>query len=118
MVGRNYVDRGGILMPNRIFGICAWRLPSGELIMDADRNILCAEGFVGDPVIERQVAEAAAYWSDNAGGKVHWVEGARKISDDELDEQGGRLLDGKIPDLMEDFFDPTKVMPGDGGNHD
>ncbi|SVC63181.1 uncharacterized protein METZ01_LOCUS316035 [marine metagenome] len=118
MVGRNYVDRGGILMPDRIFGICAWRLPSGELIMDADRNILCAEGFVGDPVIERQVAEAAAYWSDNAGGKVHWVEGARKISDDELDDQGGRLLDGKIPDPMEDFFDPTKVMPGDGGNHD
>ena len=105
-------------MPDRVFGVCAWRLPSGELIMDADRNILSAEGFVGDPVIERQVAEAAAYWSDNAGGKVYWIEGARKITDGELDDQGGRLVDGKIPDPMEDFFDPTKLMPGDGGNHD
>jgi hypothetical protein len=118
MVGRNYVDRGGLLVSDRIFGVCAWRLLDGKLLMDADRNILCAEGFVGDSVVERQVAEAAAYWSDNAGGKVHWVEGARKISDGELDDQGGRLLDGEIPDPMEDFFDPTKVMPGDGGSRD
>jgi hypothetical protein len=116
-MNRNYVDKGGILVNQRIFGVCAWMLPTGELLMDADRNILCAEGFVGNPIIERQVAEAAAYWSDNAGGKVHWVEGAHKISDGELDDQGGRLLDGKIPDPMEDYFDPTKMMPS-GGNND
>ena len=48
---------------------------------------------------------------------MHWVEGAHKISDGELDDQGGRLLDGKIPDPMEDYFDPTKMMPS-GGNND
>ena len=59
-MNRNYVDKGGILVNQRIFGVCAWMLPTGELLMDADRNILCAEGFVGNPIIERQVAEAAA----------------------------------------------------------
>jgi len=110
------VDRGGLLVNQRIFGVCAWMLPNGQLLMDADRNILCAEGFVGNPVVERQVAEAAAYWSDRAGGKVHWVEGARKVSDDEAEGQTERLLDGKIPDPMEEFFDPTKIMPSGGGN--
>jgi hypothetical protein len=115
-MSKNYVDKGGLLVKQNIFGVCAWRLPNGQLLMDADRNILSAEGFVGNPIIERQVAEAAAYWSDNAGGKVHWIEGAHKITDGELDDQGGRLLDGEIPDPMEDFFDPTKIMPSGGGN--
>ena len=113
-MSRNYVDKGGILVDQHIFGVCAWMLPTGELLMDADRNILCGEGFVGNPVIERQVAEAATYWSNSAGGKVHWIEGAHKITDNEQEDQMERLLNGGIPDPMEDYFDPTKIMPSGG----
>jgi len=111
------VDKGGLLLNQRVFGVCAWRLPNGELLMDADRNILSAEGFVGDSILEQQVAEAAAYWSDNAGGKPYWIEGAHKISSNEEADQMERLVDGRIPDPMEDYFDPTKIMPS-GGNND
>ena len=111
-MSNSYVNRGGLAVPQKAFGICAWKLPDGTLLMDADENILCAEGPVGSGKIERMVAEAAAYWSDNAGGKPHWVPGARKVSDDELDHQKGRLLDGLIPDEYEEILDPDKRMNG------
>tara|TARA_Y100000034_G_scaffold132527_1_gene195757 strand:+ start:2376 stop:2720 length:345 start_codon:yes stop_codon:yes gene_type:complete len=111
-MARNYVDKSGLLIPQQVFGVCVWTLPNGKLLMDSDKNILCAEGSVGDPKIERQVAEAAAYWSDNAGGRIRCIEGARKVSDSERDDQMERLIDGDVPDPLEDVLDPSKKMRG------
>jgi hypothetical protein len=111
-MSRTYVDHKGLLVPDVVFGVCAWQLPDGTLIKDSDDNLMCAEGNVGDPRVERLVAEAANYWSDGAGGKVHWINGARKVSSDERDDQTQRLIDGETPDPYEDILDPTKKMGG------
>ena len=99
-----YIKDKKIWIPERAFGICMWMMPHGFPLSDGD-GVLCAEGMVGDPNIERRVAEAAKYWTGSDAGTVRWVQGARKVSASERDDQAERLADGLTPDPYEDALD-------------
>ena len=104
-MGYDNIKKSNLWVPERTYGVCMWVLPNGKPLMDADDNVLSAEGLVGDPDIEKKVLEAGIYWSGSDEGEVAWVHGARKISASEKDDQMVRLLDGLVPDPYEDFFD-------------
>lgn len=93
-----------IWVPERAFGVCIWIMEDGMPLSDGD-GVLCAEGLVGDENIERQVAQAAKYWTGSDAGECRWVSGARKITASEQEDQKARLSEGLIADPFEDFFD-------------
>ena len=93
-----------IWVPERSYGVCLWIMEDGLPLSDGD-GVLCAEGLMHDPVIEKKVAEAARYWTGSDVGKVSWVAGARKISASEKDDQAERLSNGLIADPYEDMLD-------------
>lgn len=100
----DFVKNKKIWVPERAFGVCIWIMPDGKPLSDGD-GYLSAEGFVGDDKIEKKVAEAAKYWTGSDDGRVAWVQGARKVTDSELDDQKARLADGLTPDPYEDVID-------------
>ncbi len=73
-------------------------------LSDGD-GVLCAEGLMHDPNIEKKVAEAAKYWTGSDAGQVQWVAGARKVSASERDDQAERLSNGLVADPYEDILD-------------
>jgi hypothetical protein len=91
-------------VPERVYGVCIWITPDGVPLSDGD-GVLSAEGFVGDKNIERQVAEAAKYWTGTSDGCVRWVHGARKVSDSEREMQAERLANGLVADPYEDAIE-------------
>lgn len=91
-------------IPERTFGVCIWIMPDGKPLSDGD-GVLSAEGFVGDEKIEARVREAAKYWTGSDAGQISWVQGARKVTNSEREDQAARLADGLTPDPYEDFFD-------------
>lgn len=93
-----------IWVPERAFGVCIWIKEDGMPLSDGD-GVLCAEGLVNDPDVERRVAEAAKYWTGTTAGQVRWVPGARKVSASEKDDQAERLANGLVADPFEDLLD-------------
>lgn len=91
-------------VPKRAFGVCVWIMPDGKPLSDGD-GVLCAEGMVNDPDVEKRVQEAAKYWTGSDEGYAAWVGGARKVSSSERDDQAERLANGFVADPYEDFFD-------------
>jgi hypothetical protein len=100
----NFVKQKKLWVPDRPFGVCIWIMPDGKPLSDGD-GFLSAEGEVGDSKIERQVAEAARYWTGSDQGRISWVHGARKVSASELDDQKERLANGLTPDPIEDIVE-------------
>ena len=103
-MSNSYVKKKKLWVPERAFGVCIWIMPNGKPLSDGD-GVLSAEGLVGDEKIEKRVREAAIYWTGSDEGYVTWVEGARKVSASERDDQAERLANGYNPDPYEDFFD-------------
>lgn len=93
-----------IWVPERAYGVCIWIKEDGLPLSDGD-GVLCAEGLMHDPEIERKVREAAKYWTNSEEGHVSWVAGARKITASERDDQAERFANGLVADPFEDFFD-------------
>jgi len=91
-------------VPERSFGVCVYFTKEGQTLTDGD-GVLCAEGIVGDNMIEKKVLEAGKYWTSEDNGYVRWVAGGRKISASEQEDQMERLLDGFVADPFEDMFD-------------
>lgn len=100
----NFVKDKRLWVPERKFGVCIWIMPDGKPLSDGD-GYLCAEGYVGDPNVERQIVEAVKYWTGSTEGRISWVHGARKVTGSELDDQKERLAQGLIPDPVEDIID-------------
>lgn len=100
----DFIKDKKIWVPQRAYGICMWMMPDGFPLSDGD-GVLCAEGLVGDEKVERKVAEAAKYWTGSTDGYIRWVEGARKVSASERDDQAERLAEGLVPDPLEDAID-------------
>lgn len=82
-------------------------MPDGSPLSDGD-GYLSAEGFIGDENIEKRVKEAAKYWTGSDEGRLTWVQGARKVSANERDDQVDRLKNGLVADPYEDFFDTLR----------
>jgi hypothetical protein len=102
LMSGNMINSKSIVVPESAYGVCYWEKEDGELIYDADMNLLCAQGLVGDRRIEKAVAEAAAYWTGSPLGSIKWYRGARKVSHSELEDQMDRLLSGYVADPFEE----------------
>ena len=85
------------------YGVCVWRDEDGDILADADNNFLSIDGYCGDQKVEAKMEQAARYWMGASfSGSPAWISGARKISDDEFDDQNERLLVGKVADPYEE----------------
>jgi hypothetical protein len=100
----NIIKDKKIWVPERAYGVCIWITEDGMALSDGD-GVLCAEGLMHDPNIEKKVAEAAKYWTGSDAGQVQWVAGARKVSASERDDQAERLANGLVADPYEDILD-------------
>lgn len=98
----NMIKPKSVVVPESSFGVCYWEKDNGELIYDADMNLLCAQGIVGDKRVEKAVTEAAVYWTGSSLGSIRWYRGARKVSHSELEDQMDRLLSGYVGDPFEE----------------
>jgi hypothetical protein len=85
---------------NLKIGLCLWQLPDGTYIQDSDGNYLCAEGFMCDLVVEAKMRRAAEICGVTVG-QIRWLPGFRKITHSEWEDQMERLIDGKIPDVVD-----------------
>lgn len=65
-------------IPERSFGVCIYFTKEGQTLTDGD-GVLCAEGIVGDNVIEKRVLEAGKYWTSEDNGYVQWAAAAEKF---------------------------------------
>ena len=98
-----FIKKGKRLyVPQAAFGVCVWKMPDGGIIADADGAYLCAEGMINDPKVEGFVREAAKYWTQSDEGYAMWIDGARKVSASEREDQVERLNNGLTPDPLED----------------
>lgn len=100
----NIIKDKKIWVPERAYGVCIWITEDGMALSDGD-GVLCAEGLMNDPNVEKKVAEAAKYWTGSDAGQAHWVAGARKVSASERDDQAERLANGLVADPYEDILD-------------
>jgi hypothetical protein len=83
------------------YGVCLWDI-EGKYLSDGD-GYLSLEGFVGDVKVEEKMRAAAYYWLEENKGHPKWIPGVRKISDIEWKEQQDRLVNGLIPDPLEEI---------------
>ncbi len=87
--------------PDMKWGICLWQLPNGKYIENSDGEYLSVGPcLIGNHTAERNVTKAARSIGVKEG-KPFWLPGFRKITRDEWEDQMERLLDGKIPDLVD-----------------
>jgi len=77
-------------------GVYVWKLPDGGYLMDGDLNVLSIGARRGDLRAMANISAAAR--SFGYEGYPEFVEGARKIDDDEFEEQEYRLANGLVPD--------------------
>ena len=80
-----------------LYGLYVWELPGGNLIQDEDGNTLSITSSFGDVVRMSRLASAARACGYNEG-KPKYMPGARKVSDEEYENQKDRLENGLIPD--------------------
>lgn len=105
----------GILVPKQVmdypdvgFGVCVWELEKGVYLKDSEGNYFCAQGRVGDLRMEKRMRDAVRSNFDLPGKPV-WFPSFRKVTDSEYEDQMERLLDGKVPDVVD------AVMQADNG---
>lgn len=98
----------GLMVPKRrtvpvdaSFGVCVWQLPDGSYIKNEDGDYFCAQGKLGNPVIERKMRDAVRYDLGITSGKPVWFSGFRKVTQSEWEDQMERLIDGKVPDAVD-----------------
>ena len=101
----SYIKNKKLWIPERPYGVCVWILPDENVLVDADVNPLCVEGFVNDRGLENKLREAVKYWTGSEDGRPSWIQGARKVSTSEQEDQKERLALGLVPDPYEDVID-------------
>jgi hypothetical protein len=78
-------------------GVYVWKLPDDSFVADEDANVMSIAAFRGDLSAISKIREAARHHGFPEGEAV-FLEGARKITDEELQEQIYRMNQGLVPD--------------------
>lgn len=78
-------------------GIYVWAMPDGRVVADQDRNFMSIAAVRGDLEAISKITRAAKFYGIEEG-QPYFIEGARKISDEEYSEQVDRLKNGLVPD--------------------
>jgi hypothetical protein len=82
-------------------GIYVWKLPTGEYLAEG-LYILSIQSTRGDIKAMKTLAQAAAGYGF-PDGTPEFQEGYRKISDEEFEIQYNRMLNGLVPDPMDEI---------------
>jgi len=83
--------------PNILHGIWIWEMPDGAWVMDEDRNVLNTIGYKGDVSAAFKLAHAVRNFGITEGRPV-FLEGHRRIDDEEYARQKFRMSLGLTPD--------------------
>ena|ERR1044072_131500 len=78
-------------------GIYVFRLPNGDYVMDDELRVLSIAATRGDIQKMKELTLAAKVHGFDEG-TCEFVEGARKVSDEEFILQYDRFMEGYIPD--------------------
>lgn len=78
-------------------GVYVWQLPDESFVADQEANVMSIAAFRGDLTAISAIRKAANYYGFDEGTPV-FLEGARKITDEELQEQIYRMNQGLVPD--------------------
>ena len=78
-------------------GVYVWKLPDDTFVADDDANVMNISAFRGDLGAISKIRAAARHYGFEEGEPV-FLEGARSISDEELQEQITRMNMGLVPD--------------------
>ena len=78
-------------------GIYVWELPEGIYLADGQGNVLSIASRRGDIQRMKKICQAAAHHGYPDGNPV-FIEGVRKITDEEYHEQIRRMAAGETPD--------------------
>jgi len=78
-------------------GVYVWQLPDETFVADENANVMSIAAFRGDLTAISKITAAARHYGFPEGTAV-FLEGVRKITDEELQEQVARMNDGLIPD--------------------
>lgn len=89
-----------IVVPAGSYGVCLWQFDDGTYLGDGE-GYLSLEGIIGDRRVEQKMRVAARHYLGNNEGKPKWMQG-RKVSNMEYEDQYERLLEGKIPDPVDE----------------
>lgn len=78
-------------------GVYVWQLPDETFVSDDQANVMSISAFRGDLAAISAIRKAAIHYGFEEGTPV-FLEGARKITDEELQEQIYRMNQGLVPD--------------------
>lgn len=78
-------------------GVYVWKLSDDTFVSDTEANVMSITAFRGDLSAISKIRDAALYYGFSDGEPV-FLEGARKITDEELEEQISRMNAGLVPD--------------------
>lgn len=78
-------------------GVYVWQLPDETFVADEEANVMSISAFRGDLAAISAIRKSASYYGFDEGCPV-FLEGARKITDEELQEQIYRMNQGLVPD--------------------
>lgn len=96
-----YRQRRTIDEPDLKWGLVMWQLPNGKYIENANGEYLSAGPcLLGNRQAEINITKAARSLGVKEG-QPFWLPGFRKITQGEWEDQMQRLLDGKIPDVVD-----------------
>lgn len=83
------------------FGICIWKMPDGSFIKNDKDEYFSAQGVVGSLIVEQKMRDAVRHNFNITSGEPMWLNGFRKTTQSEWEDQMERLLDGKVPDPVD-----------------
>lgn len=78
-------------------GIYVWELPEGIYLADGQGNVLSIASRRGDIQRIKKICDAARHHGYPDGNPV-FIEGVRKITDEEYNDQIRRMAAGETPD--------------------
>lgn len=93
-------------------GVYVWKLPDDTFVSDSDANVMSIACFRGDLGAISKIRQAARHYGFPEGEPV-FLEGARKISDEELQEQIYRMNNGLVPDKYDIGVHKEEMRFGD-----
>lgn len=95
-------------------GVYVWQLPDGDFVADENANVMSISAFRGDLGAMNALRKAAKHYGFPEGEAV-FLEGARKIDDEELQEQIHRMNQGLVPDKYDIGVYKEEMRYGDRG---
>lgn len=96
LVMKNNKSRISVVSETKL-GVYVWKLSDDSFVSDEDANVMSISAFKGDLAAIAKIRDAARYYGFSEGEPV-FLEGARKITDEELQEQIDRMNRGLVPD--------------------